>query len=138
MGGSNFMFALYTIVYAALLGQQLLKSAFHSRVYHAICSENCVLSKEDQQSVNEAEEQSVVAAQTQHTHTHLHSGGCLLPQLGQVLVALLNLLIQALVLNLELLKVDEVEPLRQLLLPASPGVRSTREGGPTGGGSRKG
>ena len=70
MGGSNFMFALYTIVYAALLGQQLLKSAFHSRVYHAMCSENCVLSKEDQQSVNEAEEQSVVAAQTQHTHTH--------------------------------------------------------------------
>ena len=68
--------------------------------------------------MHEAEEQGVVAAHT----THLHSGGSLLPQLGQVLIALLNLLIQALVLNFELLKVDEVQPLRQLLLQSSPGV----------------
>lgn len=47
---------------------------------------------------------------------HLHSGGSLLPQLGQLLVPLLNLLIQALVLNLQLLKVYQVQPLCQLLL----------------------
>ena len=47
---------------------------------------------------------------------HLHSGGSLLPQLGQLLNALFNLLIQALVLNLELLKVYQVQSLRQLLL----------------------
>lgn len=74
--------------------------------------------------MNEAEEHSVVAA-----HTHLHSGGGLLPQLGQVLVAFLNLLVQALVLNLELLKVNEVQPLRQLLLQCHQGWGQGGEGG---------
>lgn len=50
-----------------------------------------------------------------HT-THLHGGGGLLLELEQLLVALLNLLVERLVLDLELLKIDEVQPLRQLLL----------------------
>ena len=40
---------------------------------------------------------------------HLHGGGGLLAQLEQLLVALLDLLVERLVLNLELLKVDEVQ-----------------------------
>ena len=40
---------------------------------------------------------------------HLHGGGGLLAQLEQLLVPLLDLLVERLVLNLELLKVDEVQ-----------------------------
>lgn len=46
---------------------------------------------------------------------HLDGCGDLLAELEQLLVALLNLLIARLVLNLELLKVDKVQALGQLL-----------------------
>ena len=52
-----------------------------------------------------------------HDHlTYLHSGGRFLAQLEKLLIALLDFLIQALVLDLELLKVNEVQPSCQLLL----------------------
>lgn len=43
--------------------------------------------------------------------TYLHRDSCFLAQLDQLLIALLNFLIQALVLNLQLLKVNEVQAL---------------------------
>ena len=66
---------------------------------------------------------------------HLHSGGSLLPELGQVLIALLNLFVEALVFNLELLKVDEVQPLCQLLLHNHKGDHYS---GKVGAGRRRG
>ena len=47
---------------------------------------------------------------------HLHRRRRLLAQLEQLLVALLDLLVERLVLNLELLKVDQVEAVGELLL----------------------
>jgi len=43
---------------------------------------------------------------------HLHSGRGLLAQLVQLVIALLNLLVQRLILNFELLEIDEVKPFR--------------------------
>lgn len=43
--------------------------------------------------------------------TYLHCNSCFLAQLDQLLIAFLNFLVQALVLNLQLLKVDQVQPL---------------------------
>ncbi len=50
---------------------------------------------------------------------NLDSSGSLLPQLSELLISLFNLFIQALVLNLELLKVNQVQTLCQLLLEYS-------------------
>ena len=50
----------------------------------------------------------------------LDSVSSLLPQLGQLLVPLFNLLIQALVLDFQLLKVYQMQPLSQLLLHNTP------------------
>ena len=71
---------------------------------------------------------------------HLHRGGDLAPQLQQLLVALFDLLGQTLVLNLQLLKVDEMQALCELLLlpdgllqplePAQPPVCGTPVCGP--------
>lgn len=52
----------------------------------------------------------------QYAEAYLHSGRDLLFEFEQLLVALLDLLIQCLILNLQLLKVDQVQALGKLLL----------------------